>query len=79
MLLRRWPLQALAAMASGSARFSEIARLVPGLTDRALSLTLASLVEAGLVGRRVEDGRPPSVRYRPTRAARSLIPLARLG
>ena len=66
-------------MASGAARFSEIARLVPGLTDRALSLTLASLVEAGLVGRRVEDGRPPSVRYRPTRAARSLLPLAHLG
>jgi DNA-binding HxlR family transcriptional regulator len=72
LLLRRWPLPVLAAMVSGSARFCELARRLPGLAERALSLALASLVEAGLVARSVQSSRPPSVRYRATRIARAL-------
>lgn len=72
ILVRRWPLPVLAAMISGSVRFSDLARRLPGLTDRALSLALASLVEAGLAARDVLDSHPPAVRYRPTRAGRAL-------
>ena len=45
------------------ARFAELRRRMPGVSQKMLSQTLATLVADGLVARRVEDVVPPAVHY----------------
>lgn len=71
----KWALPILLAIGSGAARFSEIAVAWAGLTDRALSLSLRDLDRAGLVTRRVVDGRPPRAEYAPTAFGRRILDL----
>lgn len=46
---RRWTASILRVLLSGAARFSDIARLIPGLSNRLLSERLRELMDAGLV------------------------------
>lgn len=64
--LTRWSLPVLQALAGGSERFNQLERALRPATPRALSQTLQALVANDLVGREVEDGFPPSSRYRLT-------------
>jgi DNA-binding HxlR family transcriptional regulator len=64
--LTRWSLPTLRAMALGEARFNDLARSLSPASPRALSLTLRALAANDLVVREVEDGFPPSSRYRLT-------------
>jgi DNA-binding HxlR family transcriptional regulator len=57
ILGKRWNALILDLLASRPARFSEIHRAVPGLSDKVLGERLAELVAAGLVERRIEDDR----------------------
>jgi DNA-binding HxlR family transcriptional regulator len=44
-------------------RFGELAKAIPGLSDRLLSRRLRELEEAGVVERAVEPGTPVKVSY----------------
>ena len=75
--LRKWSLPVVRGLAAGDERFGRLEARLPGVTARALSMALRSLEDAGLVERRVEDGRPPTPVYRLTPRARPLAPLLR--
>jgi DNA-binding HxlR family transcriptional regulator len=74
LLGRRWALPVLAALTHGPARFSEVARAVPGLSERVLSDRLQELCEACLVERQVDPGPPLGTRYRLTARGERLRP-----
>jgi len=70
---RKWALPVLLVLGGEQdARFSQVAARLPGLTDRALSLALRDLEQAGLVRRSVGEGRPPRVTYAATATGRAL-------
>ena len=71
---KRWTLAILATLMHGPARFSELVRAVPGLSERVMSERLQELCEAGLVERRAEPGPPPGSRYHLTARGERLRP-----
>lgn len=73
--LRRWSMPVLYVVGEGASRFSDIARRLEGITDRALSLTLKDLDAAAVVARRVLDDRPPRSVYEAGDAGRVLWPV----
>lgn len=70
--LTRWSLPALRLLALGGERFNELARALAPASPRALSQTLQALVANDLVAREVEDGFPPTSRYRLTARGQAL-------
>lgn len=76
----KWTSMAVKVLAeSGELRFTDLRRLMVGVSQKMLSVTLRNLTADGLVARRVEDTVPPRVHYRLTDLGRSLeIPLAAL-
>jgi DNA-binding HxlR family transcriptional regulator len=71
---KRWTLAILATLLHGPARFSELARAVPGLSERVMSERLQELSEARLVERVVDPGPPLGTRYRLTAVGERLRP-----
>ena len=71
LLGKRWSGLIIGTLLSGPARFAEICRHVPGVSERMLSGRLNELVGAGLVERRVLAGPPVGVEYRLTPVRRS--------
>jgi DNA-binding HxlR family transcriptional regulator len=63
----------LAKLLGGRARFSELERTIPGISQRMLTLTLRNLERDGLVTRRVFPEVPPRVEYEITSLGRSLL------
>lgn len=59
----RWRLLILFALSGGPKRFRQIAREVPGITDKMLSKELKSLEAHKLIRRDVYDTFPPTVEY----------------
>jgi DNA-binding HxlR family transcriptional regulator len=74
LLGKRWTGLIIGTLLGGPARFSEIARLVPGVSERMLSGRLEELVASGLVEREVIDGPPVAVEYRLTDTGAALGP-----
>ena len=74
LLGKRWSGLIVGTLLEGPARFSEIARLVPDVSERMLSGRLGELVAAGLLERVVDDGPPVHVTYRLTRKGQALRP-----
>ncbi len=70
--LRKWSMPVALALRSGRTRFSEVHAFVPGLTARALTLTVKNLQREGLVERLISDSYPPATYYRLTPRARKL-------
>lgn len=60
---KRWTGAIVCALTERSLRFGELAKAVPGLSDRLLSQRLRELEDAGLVEREVEPGTPVRVTY----------------
>ena len=60
---KRWTIAILAALMHGPARFTEIARAVPGLSERVMSERLQELCDERLVEREVDPGPPVGTRY----------------
>ena len=71
---KRWTGAILCALTEGPLRFAELARAVPGLSDRLLSQRLRELEVEGLVGREVESGAPVRVTYSLTEKGAGLRP-----
>jgi DNA-binding HxlR family transcriptional regulator len=63
LLAKKWNGFILLALQGGERCFNELARAVPGLSSRLLSLRIKELEEAGLVVRSVEEDPPIRVRY----------------
>jgi len=71
---KRWTGAIVFALTEGPLRFGELAKAVPGLSDRLLSQRLRELEQEGLVGREVEAGSPVRVTYSLTEAGTELGP-----
>ena len=63
----------LAKLLGGRARFSELERSIPGISQRMLTLTLRNLERDGLVTRELFPEIPPRVEYELTVLGRSLL------
>lgn len=71
---KRWTGAILCALTEGPLRFGELARAVPGLSDRLLSQRLRELEDEGLVERVVESATPVRVTYSLTEKGAGLRP-----
>jgi DNA-binding HxlR family transcriptional regulator len=69
---RRWSGAILRALLAGVTRYSDLARTVPGLSDRMLSERLKELEAEGIVERRVVATTPVTVEYVLTDKGRAL-------
>lgn len=75
LLGKRWNGMLIwALLQGGPARFGELRRRVPGISERVLSDRLAELTGAGLVSREVHEGPPVAVGYRLTECGEGLRP-----
>ena len=74
LLGKRWTGVIVGALCSGPARFAEIVRAVPGITEGMLSARLHELQEAGIVEREVLEGPPIATIYRLSERGRALEP-----
>ncbi len=70
--LRKWSLPVVYSLNQGHGRFSDVRGNLPGLTPRALALTLKGLQQIGLVTRFVSAGYPPASHYKLTADGREL-------
>jgi len=71
---KRWTGAIISALTEGPMRFGDLARAVPGLSDRLLSQRLRELEAEGLVEREVESGTPVRVTYSLTEKGAELGP-----
>ena len=71
---KRWNAVIVDVLLQRPARFQELGRSIPGLSQRVLSERLRELAEAGLVARHVYTGSPITVTYSLTERGRSLAP-----
>ncbi|NKY52269.1 winged helix-turn-helix transcriptional regulator [Nocardia vermiculata] len=68
----KWSLYVVAALGQGPLRFSQARRVVVGISQRMLTVTLRRLVRDGLVSRTVVPTVPPQVTYALTETGHSL-------
>jgi DNA-binding HxlR family transcriptional regulator len=76
----KWSVLIIQRLGEGSRRFNEIKRIIDGISQRMLTLTLRNLERDGLVSRTVTPSVPPRVDYALTDLGRDLlIPVSALG
>src|ERR1700723_304614 len=76
----KWTVFVIMLLGDGPRRFNEIKRMIGGISQRMLTLTLRGLERDGLVSRTVFPTIPPRVDYELTDLGRSLWPpIAALG
>jgi DNA-binding HxlR family transcriptional regulator len=76
----KWSVLIVSLLGDGPKRFSQIKRMVGGISQRMLTLTLRGLERDGLVTRTVYPTVPPKVDYELTGLGRSLLkPVEALG
>lgn len=76
----KWSVLVVMLLGDGPKRFSEIRRMVDGISQRMLTLTLRGLERDGFVTRTVYPTVPPRVDYELTALGKSLRdPISRLG
>lgn len=68
----RWKIPIIIAVSFGSKRFKELAREIPGITDKTLSKELKDLEVNQLVSRTVVNSFPTRVEYQITDYGRTL-------
>ena len=75
VLQGKWTLHIVHALLDGPRGFNELARLVCGCNPSTLAQRLDTLVQLGLIGRRVETSTPPRTLYSLTAAGAALQPV----
>jgi DNA-binding HxlR family transcriptional regulator len=76
----KWTVFVVRSLSDGPKRFTEIKRVINGISQRMLTLTLRGLERDGFVTRTVTPSIPPRVDYELTELGRTLIePLNRIG
>ena len=76
----KWSVLIVQRLGEGPRRFNEIKRIIGGISQRMLTLTLRNLERDGLVSRTVTPTVPPRVDYALTDLGRDLlIPVSALG
>ena len=68
----KWSVQIIVAASQGAVRFTELERMIEGVSRRMLTLTLRNLERDGLVKRTVTPTIPPRVDYELTELGQSL-------
>ena len=68
----KWSLLLIGILEEGPRRFTELLRIVPGVSRRMLTLTLRALERDGLVTRTIYAEVPPRVEYAVTELGRTL-------
>lgn len=68
----KWTILVLTALKAAGARFSELKRTIPDISQRMLTQTLRKLERDGYVSRKVTPSIPPRVDYALTELGRSL-------
>jgi len=71
----KWTPVILAHLKEGRRRYSELRRLVPGITEKMLTQRLRQLADDGIVERIQIGATPPHVEYALTPTGRSLAPV----
>lgn len=71
----KWKTIVLWYLRKDKKRFSELRKLIPGITEKMLSLQLRQLERDGFVARTVHPEVPPRVEYALTPLGRTLLPL----
>ncbi len=76
----KWSVLIIQRLGEGPRRFNEIKRIIGGISQRMLTLTLRNLERDGLVSRTVTPTVPPRVDYALTDLGRDLlVPVSALG
>jgi DNA-binding HxlR family transcriptional regulator len=76
----KWTVLVVYALGLRSMRFNELKRMVEGISQRMLTLTLRALERDGMVTRSVTPSNPPRVDYALTDLGRTLlVPVMALG
>lgn len=74
----KWKGMILYQLAKGASRFNQLRRLLPGVTQRMLTLQLRELENSGVIRRVVYSQRPPKVEYSLTEFGNNLKPILEL-
>lgn len=74
----KWKGMILYQLAKGASRFNQLRRLLPGVTQRMLTLQLRELENSGVIRRVVYSEMPPKVEYSLTEFGDSLKPILEL-
>jgi len=75
-----WSLLAIINLQAGPRRFNVLRRMIEGISQRMLTVTLRSLEREGLVKRTVRPTSPPEVTYSLTEMGHSIaVPIGALG
>lgn len=69
----KWTVLVIGTLRDGPRRYSELHEVVPGISQRMLTLTLQQLARDGLVSRTAYAEVPPRVEYALTPLGRSLL------
>ena len=76
----KWSVLVVSLLGDGTKRFSELRRMIEGISQRMLTLTLKGLERDGLITRTMYPTVPLRVEYELTKLGRSLlIPITGLG
>ena len=71
----KWKTIVLWYLRTDKKRFSELRKLIPGITEKMLSMQLRQLEKDGFVSRTVHAEVPPRVEYALTTHGKTLLPL----
>ena len=75
ILGKRWTGLIIRVLLNGPARFTDISKIIPNLSDRVLSERFKQLEEAEIVKRNVYPDTPIRIEYELTEKGRSLKPM----